>query len=223
MNPHRIVVVGTGTNVGKTHLAVALVSYLTRSSDSVCGLKPIESGVPAGRIGSDARDLADASVFHVKHPQPYAFPDPVSPHLAARRMGVAVDLARVTAWVDDHPADWVVVETAGALLSPIAPGLTNLDLAKALQPDTWLLVAVDRLGVLHDVAACVLALRAHGVAEPPLVVLQKPDVTDGSTGTNADELVTLGTVPRAFEMPRDRPTSLAYQAATGAIAEALGT
>ena len=217
----RVVVVGTGTEVGKTHLSVALVEYLARSHQ-VCGLKPIESGVPAGEVGADADALADAGTFHVKHPQPYALPDPVSPHLAARRMGIVIDLARVAEWVDAHAAEWVVVETAGALLSPLGPGLTNLDLARALRPDVWVLVALDRLGVLHEVAACVAVLRAHGVGEVPLVVLQAPAVTDGSTGTNAAELVALGTVPRVFEMPRGRATSLACQAVAGAIAEALG-
>ena len=160
--PVRIVVVGTGTGIGKTHLSVALVAYLARAGRQVCGLKPIESGVPPGAVGEDATALAAAGVFHVKQPQPYALPDPVSPHLAARR-----------------------------------------------------------LGVLHDVAACVLALKVHGIVAPPVVVLQTPAAPDDSTGTNAAELVTLGTVPRAFTMPRGDPGSPECQAATGAIVEAL--
>ncbi len=220
--PVRIVVVGTGTNIGKTHLSVALVTHLARAGRQVCGLKPIESGVPAGGVGPDAAALAAAGVFHVKHPQPYALPDPVSPHLAARRLGLTIDLAPVTEWVDAHPADYLVIETAGALLSPISPTATNLDLARALTPDVWLLVAADRLGVLHDVAACVLALKAHGIVAPPVVVLQSPPaMPDDSTGTNAAELVALGTVPRAFTMPRGDPGSLECQAAAGVIAEAL--
>ena len=219
--PVRIVVVGTGTGIGKTHLSVALVAYLARAGRQVCGLKPIESGVPPGAVGEDATALAAAGVFHVKQPQPYALPDPVSPHLAARRLGLAIDLTRVTEWVDAHPADHLVIETAGALLSPISPTASNLDLARALTPDVWLLVAADRLGVLHDVAACVLALKVHGIVAPPVVVLQTPAAPDDSTGTNAAELVTLGTVPRAFTMPRGDPGSPECQAATGAIVEAL--
>lgn len=218
----RIVVVGTGTEVGKTHLAVALVTALARRGHQVCGLKPIESGVPIGGVGDDAAALAAAGTFHVKQPPPYALPAPVSPHLAARRTGVAVDLSRVTAWVDAHPADWLVVETAGALLSPLGPALTNLDLGQALRPDAWILVAMDRLGVLHDVAACMLALRFHGVAEPPLVVLQAPPAPDSSTGTNAEELVELGTAPRVIAMPRGEPGSPGYQEAAALLVDALG-
>jgi dethiobiotin synthetase len=197
------------------------VTHLARTGHQVCGLKPIESGVPADGLGTDGAALAAAGVFHVKHPQPYALPDPVSPHLAARRRGLTITLAPVTAWVDAHPADYLVIETAGALLSPISPTATNLDLARALTPDVWLLVAADRLGVLHDVAACVLALKVHGIATPPVVVLQTPALPDDSTGTNAAELVTLGTVPLALTMPRGEPTSPECQAPAARIVEAL--
>lgn len=214
----RIVLVGTGTSIGKTHLGVALVTALRLRGEEVCGLKPIESGVAPGAIGDDARALEEASVFHVKHPQPYALPDPVSPHLAARRAGVTLDLTVATAWVDAHPARWVIVETAGALLSPIAPGVTNLDLAVALRPDRWILVAPDRLGVLHDVAACVLALGA--LCSPPvtpLVVLQTPEAPDSSTGTNAAELESLSVAPHVFTMPRGTPSSDPCQAVAADI------
>lgn len=264
----RVVVVGTGTDVGKTHLGVALVTCLARAGRSVVGLKPVESGVAPGQVGPDAAALAAAAVFHVKHPrphapadavhphganppkaiesgvargriesdpaasiamgvfhvkrpQPYALVDAVSPHLAARRAGITVDLDVVARWVDDHATDCVLVETAGALLSPLGPGLTNLDLALRLNPTSWILVAVDRLGVLHDVAACVLALRAAGVTSPPLVVLQSPAQPDTSTGTNAAELMTLGTAPTVLTIPRGAPDSPPCQAAAAAIAARL--
>lgn len=218
----RIVIVGTGTNVGKTHLGVALVTALTRAGREVCGLKPVESGVPAGEVGPDARALAEAGVFHVKQPPPYALPEPVSPHLAARHAGVAIELPPILAWLDAHPAETLIVETAGALLSPLSPTLTNLDLACAARPTHWLLVGVDRLGVLHEVAACLLVLRT--LAPPPvtpLVVLQCPSDLDASTGTNAEELVRLGIAPRVLTMPRGAATSPQCQGAATAILEAL--
>ena len=217
----RIVVVGTGTGIGKTHLSVALLTALTRAGHPACGLKPVESGVPPGQIGPDAAALEAAGMFHVKHPAPYALVDPVSPHLAARRMGITVDLTRVRSWIDTHTADWLVVETAGALLSPVSPTATNLDLARAVAADAWLLVGVDRLGVLHEVSACCLALRTLGAPPTPVVVLQSPPTPDDSTGTNATELATLGIVPRALLMPRGDPTSPACQSAAEQILRTL--
>ena len=203
--PVRVVVVGTGTGVGKTHLCVALLQALSLQGREAVGLKPIESGLGLGE--SDAERLAGVSMFHVKHSAPYGLPDPVSPHLAARRAGVAISTAVIADWVAACATPWTIVETAGGLLSPLAPGVTNLDLARALAPDLLLLVGVDRLGVLHDVSACLLALRtgAGGLPEPHLI-LQAPEVADQSTGTNADELVTLGIVPRVTTVPRGAPS-----------------
>lgn len=218
---HRLVVVGAGTGVGKTHLGVALAHALARRGETVAALKPIESGVEPGVL-TDAAQLEAASTFHVKHPPPFIFPDPVSPHLAARRAGVAIDLQPIATWVDAHACPWVLVETAGGLLSPLGRGLANVDLARALHPDTVLLVALDRLGVLHDVSACCLALR---VLAPELretvTILQAPATADLSTGTNAIELVTLGVVDQVFTIPRGAPTDPAVQAAADRLVDRL--
>lgn len=197
----RVAVVGTGTEVGKTHMSVALLHALTLRGYSAVGLKPVESGVGDGE--SDTSRLAAAGTFHVKHSAPYRFADPVSPHLAARRVGTIINLGRIVEWVAACAAPWTVVETAGGLLSPLAPGVTNLDLIRLLAPDFILLVGVDRLGVLHDVAACLLAMQVCGSALPrPLVLLQTPEVADSSTGTNAAELVALEITPDAVTLPR---------------------
>jgi dethiobiotin synthetase len=215
----RFVIVGAGTGVGKTHLGVALTRALALQGEQVVALKPIESGVVPGEM-SDAAQLAAASMFHVKHPPPYVFAEPVSPHLAARQNGRVIDLRVVTEWIDAHVCPWVLVETAGGLLSPLGAGLTNLDLSRAVQPDAVLLVAQDRLGVIHDVSVCRLALRVlAGELHQVVVVLQSPPVSDASTGTNAAELSALGLVERAFVIPRAaNPDGLVAAAA----AELLG-
>jgi dethiobiotin synthetase len=213
----RVVIVGAGTGVGKTHLGVALALALTGEGERVLALKPIESGVASGGT-SDAGQLAAASTVVVKAPPPYAFPEPISPHLAARRAGMAIDLATVAAWVDQHTCPWLLVETAGGLLSPLGVGLTNLDLARALRPDVVLLVAQDRLGVLHEIASCCLALRvlAEDLREA-VVVLQSPALPDLSTGTNVDELALLGLTGQAFAIPRGAPEEPVVMAAAGRV------
>lgn len=216
----RVAIVGTGTEVGKTQLAVALVHALARRGCSVVGLKPIESGVGSG--SSDGDRLEAVGTFHVKHPAPYLFKDAVSPHLAARRAGVVISLVRVAEWVAAHEAPWVVVETAGGLMSPLAAGTTNLDLVRALSPDAVLLVGCDRLGVLHEVAACTLALSVRAPELPdPVVLLQPPGASDGSTGTNAEELVALGVVRRVIALPRGEATAVEMESALEPLVERL--
>lgn len=209
----RIVVLGTGTEIGKTHASIAISSALTSMGISVTALKPIESGVPVNPkdASTDAGSLAAFSSYPANAP-PYAFSDPVSPHLAARRVGITIDIERITAWVNKHNARVVLVETAGAMLSPIAKGRTNLDLARALQPDLVLLVAPDRLGVLHDVAAALHVWRTLAPELPtPLLLMQPPTTPDTSTGTNAEEIVALEIAPQVFEFPRAKPTDPVVQ------------
>lgn len=232
----RIVILGTGTDVGKTyvtaHLAQALATH--PKTAGVLALKPIESGVhshPANLLDitadrplqpsqvptfprsdpeSDAALLARTSsppLQTVGHA--YAFADPVSPHLAARRANVMIDVKSVANWVTNaeqprqalhyttlHVAPtetlgenraWTLVETAGAVFSPLTRGVTNLDLAIQLEPAIWILVAPDRLGVLHDLTVTLCALRQFGRL-PDSIVLCQSAHSDPSTGTNAYEL-----------------------------------
>jgi hypothetical protein len=70
-------------------------------------------------------------------------------------------------------------------------GLSNFELARALEPSIWLLVAADALGVLHEISATLKAMRASG-REPDHLVLSGAREPDASSGGNAAELATLG-------------------------------
>jgi dethiobiotin synthetase len=209
---------GTGTGVGKTWLACELVRALRARGHRPLGLKPIESGVtdPNATDGAllarstfDQRERANALELSA----PYRFPDPISPHLAARRVGRDINVDAALNYVREQEAarasafDVCVIETAGGLFSPLAPGVTNWDLAQALTPAKWLLVAPDALGVLHDLTATLLAARARGRL-PDAVALCAARPADASTGTNAGEVELLGIAPRPVVFPEDGTVGL---------------
>lgn len=215
----RIVIVGCGTGVGKTRVSQALLRSLAARDYPCIGLKPIESGVTAASSGvppdgSDAGLLSTASTLRTTQPHPlYALREPVSPHLAARIAGSAIDLSRVLNWVNSAEQEvaprvssdraiWSIVETAGGVFSPLALGLSNFDLARLLEPAIWVLVAADALGVLHDVSATQQALIARGRPVDHLVLSQARD-PDASTGGNAAELRALGIAEPAAVLGRD--------------------
>lgn len=173
----KVLVVGTGTDVGKTHVACALLAYLKGAHIPAIGWKPIASGGI-----DDARAHADAGSEFVE--PLYAFERPVSPHLGAREKGVTIDFDRIRARADEleRRGGILIVETVGGMFSPLVP-----ELCQAVFPAAIVLVAPDRLGVLHDVSACVRAsaLPILGVA------MSAPKEPDASTGTNAAEIETL--------------------------------
>ena len=198
MTVRHLAVVGTGTGVGKTHVTCALLETWAELGVEAIGMKPIETGVVAeAPEPTDQEQLWRASqMFHVKRGTAptfhvkrslYAWPDPISPHLAARRAGTEIDLVSIRRWVHSHTAPVVIIETAGGLFSPLAPNLTNLDLVRVLEPDAVLLVAPDRLGVLHDLTATVGLASSRGLPITA-VALSVPEHPDASTGHNAPEL-----------------------------------
>jgi dethiobiotin synthetase len=202
----RIVVLGCGTGVGKTRVSVALLRGLVARGQNALGLKPVETGFTLDSVGvaiSDASALMKAGSHRPSNWLPaFNFAAAVSPHLAARNRGTTIDLRRVSEWVSEnelgmapsissHSANWTVVETAGGVFSPLSPTEVNFDLAVALEPATWVLVAADALGVLHDVSATLQAMRARGRV-PDHVVLSGARDADASTGSNATELAGLG-------------------------------
>ena len=183
----RIVVLGVGTQIGKTWVASALARSAAPSG--CIALKPIETGC-SPQSPADAMALAEAAGHPLVAPR-YSYPDPVTPWLAADRAGTTIDLEEIAEWVHQHTvrrgtalhATTCIIETAGGVFSPISEDETNVDLAARLDPALWLLVAPNRLGVLHDVRASVEAMRAlHRV--PDLVVLNDTGAVDPSTASN---------------------------------------
>jgi dethiobiotin synthetase len=210
MESRLVVVTGTGTGIGKTHVSEALLLAWKEMGVRAAGIKPVESGVD-GSARPDAERLAAASVFHVQH-SAYALRTPVAPHVAARLEGVTLELDRIRACVraGSRDVDVVLLELPGGLFSPLTDDTLNAQFAASLAPDAVLLVAPDRLGVLHDVLATVRAattvpLRLDGT------LLVSVDVPDASSGTNAAELSRLAPVPVLATVPRGTPADLAVR------------
>ncbi|AKU96773.1 Dethiobiotin synthetase [Labilithrix luteola] len=226
-----VVVSGTGTEIGKTHLSASLLGAWRRHLERLghphallAGLKPIESGVPEGAAeGADGEILGRLSTFHVKrYRSPYLLVRPVSPHLAARAEGLTLEPEVVLRWVEEIrvQVDGALVELPGGLFSPLGPGLTNADLARELRPDALILIAPDRLGVLHDIATTVRAARGAGL-HPAGILLSTPDVHDASTGANAPEVPLVTDVPVLATLPRAPIDELAQSAELAAVIAAL--
>jgi dethiobiotin synthetase len=144
---------------------------------------------------------------------PYVLARPVSPHLAAREAGIRIDLGVVERAIAPlrRDATLLVVELAGGLFTPLAEGAANVDLALRLAPDHVVLVAPDRLGVLHDVSAAIRASRAAGLPVS-YVALSPSERPDPSTGTNGAELRAVTDCP-VLALPHGPVEDLASSAA----------
>jgi len=163
-------VTGTDTGVGKTLVSAALLHALARQHARVVGMKPVAAGLVEheGRLVSeDVLALRAASTLAVppELDNPVALPEPLSPHLAARRAGVAVRVADllVPARALAAQADALVVEGSGGWRVPLNDeGETLADFARELGAPVVLVVGM-RLGCLNHALLTAQAIRADGL------------------------------------------------------------
>lgn len=163
-------ITGTDTDAGKTHVSRALLMAARTRGLRVAGYKPIESGCPeADMPGLDAQSLGEAG-GHAPITT-YRFGPAISPHLAAARAGVEIDMERIVdqARKLDADHDIVLVEGAGGLLVPISETESMADLATRLALP-MIIVAADRLGSMNHSLLTLEAARHRGLDVAALVL-----------------------------------------------------
>src|SRR5690606_37339864 len=206
-----IVLTGTGTDVGKTYVAATLLQLLTQRGIPSVGLKPVETGYVPDH--SDAQTLASAA-NHPRIEPLFSAAQPVSPHRAARQANTIPSPQRLHHWVLAQAAEShrsvTVVETAGGLFSPLSTRSSSLDLVAALEPCRFVLVAADRLGVLHDVVAAVHAARALHRAPDAVILNQRDPTTSELENRNELERLELGLPIFAFGNTNERTLVLSW-------------
>lgn len=171
MTPPRrsLYVTGTDTGVGKTVASAALLHRLRSAGRSAVGMKPVASGCERTADGwrnDDALRLQAASQPCPAYDDinPYALEMATAPQLAARAMGVRVELAPL---LDAHArltaqCEVVVVEGVGGWAAPLGDGLDQCELPRALALPVVLVVGL-RLGCLSHARLTARAIAADGL------------------------------------------------------------
>ena len=174
-------ITGTDTSVGKTLIAAAIAHTWTRQSRRVGVLKPVETGCADGPP-LDA--LALRAAAGDRHPLdlvcPLHFRTPASPHTAALLEGrppPTLDAILRSAALLAADSDVLLIESAGGLLVPLAPGLLFVDVAAALGAPV-LIVARTRLGTLNHTLLTLEALARRALPLAGIVL----NATEASAG-----------------------------------------
>ncbi|MFN3919633.1 MAG: dethiobiotin synthase [Methylohalobius sp.] len=191
-------ITGTDTGVGKTFIGAALVRALKRSGLKVWVRKPVETGcvrTPSGLLPQDAQLLnrAAGDLEPLKTVCPYRFEAAVSPERAARLCGQALELELLVEACRPPGKGVMLVEGAGGFYSPIAAASLNADLAQALAFPV-LVVAADRLGVIHQVLTTLEAVASRGL-DSVGVVLNQIRRSDAPTMDNFEDLQRFSQAP----------------------------
>jgi dethiobiotin synthetase len=186
--PARVVfVAGTGTGVGKTWVASAVLTRLRGDGLRVAARKPAQSFDP-GDGPTDAEVLGAAtgeSPDDVCPPHRW-YGRALAPPMAAEALGAPAftvdDLLAELRWPDG--VDVGLVEGAGGPRSPLAADGDNIGFVCAVAPDLVLLVAEPGLGTINAARMSVDAFAGH----PVVVVLNGYDDQDPLHRRNRDWL-----------------------------------
>jgi dethiobiotin synthetase len=149
----RIFITGIGTNIGKTVVSAIVTEYLNADY-----WKPIQSG-----------DLMDSDTMKVKalvsnnksvfHPEKHRLSQPLSPHAAAKRDGVAIKLEDFTL---PETENHLVIEGAGGLMVPLNNEILIADLIQHLDVSV-LLVSQNYLGSINHTLLTIKELKRRNI------------------------------------------------------------
>ena len=156
-----IFLIGTDTGVGKTTVGVALLTLARARGLAPVPFKPVETGAaPDPEDALRLRSAARCNALPREIICPYAFYPPVAPALAAEQASTHLTLADILSAARRAAAhgDFLLVESAGGVLSPYSDNLTSADLAAALGLPI-LLVARNALGTINHTALAIAELR----------------------------------------------------------------
>src|SRR6478735_8635362 len=166
-----VFIAGTDTGVGKTYIACQLLRAAQQRGLRTLGLKPLAAGAEKTDgewRNEDAVLLQHTATIKLPYPliNPFCFPDPVAPHIAAQKHGVALTAntiaQKIRNTLDESNFDYAIIEGAGGWRVPLNDTETFADVVKILQIPVILVVGM-KLGCINHALLTAEAIKADGV------------------------------------------------------------
>lgn len=152
-SPISIFITATDTDAGKTYITANIAKALANSGYKVSVYKPIAAGceINDGQlINEDAVLLQQASNCQQSYNDinPIAFKEAIAPHIAANKLGAAIDESIIIKGYEKLSGDINLIEGAGGWRLPLGNGRYLSDIVKTLKPHVLLVVNM-KLGCLN--------------------------------------------------------------------------
>jgi dethiobiotin synthetase len=198
LEPIKLFVTGTGTDIGKTVVS-AILTYGLQANY----WKPIQSGL------SEPPECATDSLWvrnklnleaHRIIPESYLFSLPASPHLAANREGKTISTAKI---IDQFEAlqsfSSLIIEGAGGVMVPLNERELMIDLMACLQVPV-IIVASTKLGTINHTLLTVEALRSRNIKIAGIVM------NGEGNQSNREAIEKFSAIPVIAEVPELQST-----------------
>jgi len=192
MSSKKWFVSGIGTDVGKS-----VVSAIFKQASSADYWKPVQAGIDDGTDVDLVSDLT--SVNGRIHSETYRLKTPMSPHAAAAREELEIDLSK---FVLPETENHLLVEGAGGLLVPLNDQHTILDLIEQLRLPV-VLVSRHYLGSINHTLLSVEMLRSRNIPIELLVFVGDHPETESI-------ILKMTGIERTFKIPEVEQVDKAF-------------
>lgn len=146
---HRILVVGSGPDVGKTVVSAILTVLFNGEY-----WKPIQCGDESTSDTVIVKTWLDGTK-QIIHPPAYSFKTPVSPHHAARLENTSISLDSIIVPRTTRP---LIIESTGGIFSPLTIRSLPIDLFQSWNCQ-WVVVSRHYLGSINHTLLTINALK----------------------------------------------------------------
>lgn len=156
---HKIIVAGSGTDVGKTVVSAILTTLMEGDY-----WKPVECGRGEDSDTATMKKLIDTSRHRI-YPPAYSFQTALSPHQAARLENISINLDCI---VPPLTTRTLIIESVGGIFVPFSTKTLSLDLFRSWE-STWIIVSKNYLGSINHTLLTLDALQRQNISVMGLI------------------------------------------------------
>lgn len=178
-------IAGTGTDIGKTFFVENIIQSLKKENVKCDAIKPIISGFCEDDANSDTAKIIkslqmDFNSQSINQVSPWRFKDPLSPNIAAKNEGLEIDFQDVVDFCQDRISiaksldEFLFIESAGGIMSPLTDDKTFLDLATELNIPI-LMVGGNYLGSISHGLCAIEVVKSRKLDLEYFVVNENPN------------------------------------------------
>jgi dethiobiotin synthetase len=152
----KIFITGIHTGIGKT-----VVSAIFTEALEADYWKPIQAGELDNSDTMTVKKLVSNSVSTF-HPEVYRLRNPLSPHVAAALDGISIDINRIMSSIPSTRNNYLIIEGAGGVMSPVNDNEVVLDLIAHLGAEA-IVVSKHYLGSINHTLLTLNAIVRRGI------------------------------------------------------------
>lgn len=165
----RYFIIGTDTDCGKTYVTCKLLDYFNTKKQNSLAIKPIASGCMEQNGQLISQDVLKLQQHNRQAQFPicrWFYKPPISPHIAAQQVGENITVQDVATFCNQpqfNDRDFLLIESAGGLMSPINPQESWLDVLIYTQIPVIFVVGM-KLGCLNHALLTIQMLNHYKIS-----------------------------------------------------------